>query len=172
MEQQDLTEAYLATVLQRLRDEGFGCQENVGHGDYVFRWVAKRTRFELTKFGFSETFFVFERFGSLDLDSLKAFSANCFGYATKAKSIPLPRGIFESVWCFPVALVDGIDAAVSEAVRSQAPSRHWSSAEMPVIYDVGSGTLHYFEKTPAWGAAYYGGFRKLIRTLLAPEGPV
>lgn len=170
MELQERAEAYLAGVVRCLRDEGFGCRENVRHGDYVFRWVAKRTRLELAKFGFSETFFAFAGFDSLDLDSLRAFSANCYRYATKARSISLPRGILESVWCFPVALVDRVDAAVSEAVRNEAPPRHWSSAEMPVIHDVSSGTLHYFEKTPVWGAAYYGGFRKQIGKFLAPKG--
>ena len=168
MEERDAAKGYLTSVIQRLRAQGFDCSENVGHGDQVFSCVGKRTRFELTKFGFSETFFVFAEFPSVDIGSLRQFSAKCFEYAKKEKSIPLPRGLFESVWCFSVALVDAIDAHTSEAVRNEAPAKHWASAEVPVVYDLKSRALYYFDKTPMWGAAYYAAFRKTVREMLAP----
>jgi hypothetical protein len=53
-------------------------------------------------------------------------------------------------------------------VREEAPPKHWAANEIPVVYDAATNRLHYFEKTPVWGAAYYKGFRKLIVELLAP----
>jgi hypothetical protein len=168
MEERNAAKGYLAGAIQRLRAEGFGCSENVPYRDQVFSWVARRTRFELTKSGFSETFFVFAELPSVDRSSLRRFSAKSFRCAKKMRRIPLPCGLFESVWCFPVALVDGIDADTSEAVRNETPPRHWASAEIPVVYDLTSGALCYFEKTPIWGRAYYAKFRKTIREVLGP----
>ncbi len=161
-------EIYLSSVTRRLKTEGFDCTEEVSFGNSDFKCVAKRTKFKLSKFGFSETFFIFGEFSSLDTNSLKNFSSKCFQYAKEARSIRLPCGFFESVWCFSVAIVDSIDAATAEAVRNAAPTKHFGAAEIPVIYDCNSNTLYYFEKTPMWGAAYYAGFRKLIQKLLAP----
>jgi hypothetical protein len=68
---------------------------------------------------------------------------------------------------YAVAMVDGLDAATTDAVKTHAPPRHWAAAEVPVVYDRGSGKLCFFEKTPMWGAAYYRGFRKEIAKFLA-----
>jgi hypothetical protein len=166
--EEDVLKGYLSKVIQRLVSAGFSCQENVAHDGSLYRCVARRSRFELTKAGFAETFFLFAELPSLSVDSLRRFSANCFAYAKKTKKIPLPCGLFESVFCFPVAIVDGVDAAVAESVRAKAPPKHWASFEMPVVYDLRSNALHYFEKTPAWGAAYYASTRKTIQELLPP----
>src|SRR5262245_39496381 len=159
---------YLREVRQRLEAEGFACRDDVAFDGRRFRWVAHRCRFELTKFGYSETFFVFADFASLDWPALQSFAADGFRYALQNRSVPLPRGFFESVWCYPVALVAYAPADVVEAVQTQTPPKHWASAEIPVIYEAGAGELHYFKKTPFWGAAYYRGFRQTIERLLGP----
>jgi hypothetical protein len=168
MKEQNTTNDYLTKVIQRLRNEGFDCRENVTYSGQIFKYVAKRTRFELTKFGFSETFFVFAEFPLLDTSSLRKFSTKCYEYAKKTKSIPLPCGLFEYVLCFSVAITGGIDMVLAEAVRNETPTKHNASAEIPVVYDLKSNTLYYIEKTPLWGAVYYAGFRKTIQKLLAP----
>ena len=38
---------------------------------------------------------------------------------------------------------------------------------MPVVFDLASGSLYYFEGTPLWGAAYYAGFRREVQANLA-----
>lgn len=167
MEEQNAARAYISTVIPRVGEQGFDCTQDVAYGDETFLCVARRARFELGKFGFAETFFVFGEFSSVDTRALTEFSGKCFKYALSAKRVPLPRGLFESVFCYSVALVDRVDDAVASAVRSQAPARHWASAEIPVVYETESGALHYFEKTPVWGGAYYAGFRKTIQELLA-----
>ncbi len=167
MTEKNAAESYLERVTERLKAAGYDCLTDVTHNDQIFACAAKRTRFELTKFRFSETFFTFAEFPALTVDGLRAYSSQSFEYALRSRSIPLPRGFFESVFCFPVALVADVATATSDAVRNNAPTRHWGSAEVPVVYDLNSGTLHYFEKTPIWGAAYYAGIRKTIEQMLS-----
>jgi hypothetical protein len=162
-------ETFLSTVRPRLVSEGFDCQEDVSFDGNKFPLAARRSRFEVTKFGFAETFFVFDAFPEIDMAGLHSFSDTSFRYALSAKTIPLPRGLFEAVFCFPVAVVPQVQASTGETVRNEAPRRHWSSFEMPVIFETASSTLYYYEKTGVWGAAYFAGFRNLIRTLLTAE---
>ena len=54
----------------------------------------------------------------------------------------------------------------AESVRNDAPPKHRAASEIPVVYDTTQRQLHYFEKTPMWGAAYYKGFRKQIGQFL------
>ncbi len=70
--------------------------------------------------------------------------------------------------CFPVAIVDGIDRATSTYIRNEAPPKHIEFDEMPVVYDLNSGALYYFEKTPLWHWALWGPMRNAIQRQLAP----
>jgi hypothetical protein len=159
---------YLTDVTARLSANKFECTRNVGIGDWRFDLAARRTRLELTKFGFAETFFVFGLAPEIDGQALAEFSNASWVYAMNARKMSLPVGMFESVFSFAVAVVPSVDAALAEVVRNQRPERHFSSFEMPVIVDLSARTLHYFEKTGVWGFAYFAGFRKLIRKQLAP----
>jgi hypothetical protein len=161
---------WLSTVQRRLADAGYVIREDVPLGDRTFPLVARRTAFQLTKFGSSESFFIFAEFEQLDKDSLRRFSADAFRCALRDRIIPLPRGWFESVWCYAVAITRAADDATLNSVRNDTPPRHWASGEIPVVYDLTQRKLVYFEKTPIWGAAYYRGFRKTIRRLLEENG--
>ena len=157
---------WLQTTLQDLSRDGFVVSENVGHADGTMRAVARRTRFELTKFGFSETFFIFREFASIDAAALRKFSADAFALAKRSKAVPLPCGLLECVWCFAVAIAGRVESAVADSVRNDAPTKHWAAAEIPVVLNQAEGRLYYFEKTPLWGAAYYRGFRTKIKRYL------
>lgn len=160
------TNDWLEKTLHNLSRDGFVISENVGHAGGTMRAVARRTRLELTKFGFSETFFVFREFESISTDSLRRFSSEAFKLARQSKTIPLPRGLFESVWCFAVAVANRVEDAVAVSVRNDAPTKHWAAAEIPVVFHQAERKLYYFEKTPLWGAAYYSGFRSQIQRYL------
>ncbi|MEZ6102810.1 MAG: hypothetical protein R3E01_28035 [Pirellulaceae bacterium] len=157
---------WLQTKLQRLAVEGFVRLEQDGKAEVGIEAIARRTRFEISKFGFSETFFIFRRFDSLNAQALRDFSSNAFRLAKLSKTIPLPCGVFESVWCFAVAVADQVDGTAAESVRNVAPPMHWAAAEIPVIFNQADRRLYYFEKTPLWGAAYYSGFRSQIKRFL------
>ena len=166
MEERDTVQGFLSSAIGRLSEGGFTATRDVSFEGEVFLCAARRTKFELTKFGYSETFFVFAEFSTLGFDELEAFSGRGFRYALGARTNPLPRGFFASVFCFPVALVHSVGADTAQTVRNNLPVKHWSAAEVPVVYDLTSGALHYFEKTPMWGAAYYNGFRRTIQQML------
>jgi hypothetical protein len=162
--------SWLGIVRNRLAGAGFVILENVRFDGRSFPVVARRSRFELTKFGFSENFFIFEEFDDPTTKELRAFSADAYRYAKKHRAIWLPCGLFESVWSYAVAITREVNAPILASVRTETPPKHWASAEIPVVYVETEGTLAYFEKTPLWGAAYYAGFRKQIQRLLGENG--
>jgi len=159
-------DGWLQAAMGRLSAQGFALAEGVSCEGQTFAAVAHRSAFELSRFGNAETFLVLAEFDALDRASLRAYSARAFRYAMAHKRSALPPGLFESVQCFAVAIVDALDPAVAEAVRREAPPKHWACFEIPVVYERNSGALIFYEGTPAWGAAYYAGMRKQIRALL------
>lgn len=159
-------DAYLGKVRERLAKEGFGCQENVADGE-PFLLVAHRSRLGLTKVGNVDTFFFFAHFPSLTSNELRAYSGRCFDHALHSRGRWPPRGLFEGVFSYAVALVDRAADETIQAVRNDPTPKHWSAGEIQVIYDLGAEKLYYFERTPLWGAFYYGGQRKTIKRLLA-----
>jgi hypothetical protein len=168
-------DVYLSEITKRLKAEHFRIDKNITYRNQTFDYVAKRTRYEIDKSGFAATFFLFARFSSLDISSLRNFSKISFKYAVRAGGtiplaggIPLPRGLFLSIVCYPVAIVDTIDKDTVETLRSKAPPKHWVAGEMPVVYSLASKTLYYCEITPMWGALYYGQMRQTINNMLAP----
>jgi hypothetical protein len=156
------TKDWLQKTLQNLSHEGFVISENVARPSGTVRALARRTRFEPTKFGFSETFFVFCEFESISASALRRFSSDAFELAKQSKTISLPCGFFESVWCFAVAITNRVEDAAAVSVRNDTPTKHWAAAEIPVVFNQTDGKLYYFEKTPLWGCAYYSGFRSQI----------
>jgi hypothetical protein len=166
---------YLSQITQRLKADGFVIEENITYKGQTFDYVAKRTRFEIDKFGFAATSYILARFASPDISSLRNFSQISFKFALRAggiiplgSGIRLPRGLYVSVWCYPVAIVDDIAKAIKEAIRSQAPPKHFMAFEMPVVYSLESGELYYCEVTPIHGGLYYDQMRLTINSMLAP----
>lgn len=160
--------SYLSKVLQRLGNDGFECYENVTYNDYFFKFVAKKSNFKWI-LGHAEAFFVFGEFSSIDARSLREFSTNCIEYARKTRSSS-PLTII--LVCFPVAIVNSINKVTSEYVRNEAGHFHQALLsgavmEMPVVYDLVSNTLYYFEKTPFMGWAAWGRLRETVQRLLA-----
>lgn len=159
--------SWAETVSRRLSSDGFSISREVEFSGQRFCLVAHRCQFEITKFGMAETFFVFGDLPTCDRDSVRMFSSVAFQFAKKSRSIPLPCGLFESVYCFPVCMVQGLDESTGESVRHEPPPKHWAAAEVPVVHDRRDSKLYFFEDTPLWGAAYYEGFRKQIRKYLS-----
>jgi hypothetical protein len=159
-------ERWLKRACNRLEETGFVISDDVKFKGQVYPIVARRSRFDLSKFGYSEEFFVFGDFDRLGAKEFRAFSAGAFRYAKRHRVNPLPCGFFESVWCFCVAITDEVSDATLDSVRQDEPPKHWGAAEIPVIYDRESGDLFYFEGTPLWGAFYHAAHRSQIENLL------
>ena len=166
MEKESFLKAYVQSVLERLYSEGFKCAENVFYGGQTFAAVAHKSKFELSKFGMFERFFVLQYLPSIDSMSLRRFSSHCFNYATSSKETPLPLGFFAALVCYPVAIVDVVDQATAIAIANETPPKHMGAFEFPVIYELGTRRLYYLDRTPVWGAAYFNGFKnEAYRTL-------
>ena len=164
--QSQKSDAWLTHVAGRLCGDGFEPLPPPSYAPSGFTFAARRSRFELTKFGMSETFFVFAGIPALDPNAMRGFSSAAFQFAIRSKAVPLPCGFFESVWTFPVAITSNLDPRMADWLRNTEPPKHWSAGEIPVAFDAATGALSFYERTPAWGAAYYAGFRKQIRAYL------
>jgi hypothetical protein len=99
---------WLNSARNRLASAGFVILDDVPFDGWTFSLVARRTRFELTKFGFSESFFLFGEFDRLTTEELRSFSAAAYHCAKEHKTISLPCGLFESVWAYAVAISYGL----------------------------------------------------------------
>ena len=152
---------WLQTAIQRLTMDGFSLIP-----DNMFKVVAHRSRFELSKFGNIETFYTFHEFDYTDANLLRRFSADAFNHAMQLKTNPLPCGFFECVWSFAVAVSHNVDEVTAQMIKTESPPKHWSAFEMAVCYDAPRHGLYYFEQTPVWGAAYYAGIRNQIKKYL------
>jgi hypothetical protein len=166
-ERKEVTD-YLSIVKQRLQSGGFKIIEDITYRNQPLRCVAKRSRFQLEFNGYTEFFFIFAEFPTLEETSLREFSSKCFRYAKRYRSNPLPCGLFEGVVCFPVALCDTTNKYVVKAIRNNNPSLHFAAFELPVIYNLRTRQLYYFEKTPLWGGWYWGYFRVMATAMLSP----
>jgi len=169
MQKEKITEEYKLEVVERLRTLGFSIKADVRYRGQSFALVAKRTTFEIERFGFVETFFVLAGINIRDATTLKEYSKKCFAYASRSSRMPLPRGLFRSTVCYSVAICYGADAAVANAVKNTEPPRHYSATEIPVICDLEAGQLYYLERTPDWGSVYWDGIRDNIVKVLSPK---
>ncbi len=160
------TDEGLHRICSRLAPDGFELFHNVQAANGVFRLVARRSRFELSKFGIHEVFFVFADVYNPDPNTMSGYSAAAFAQALSMKKTSIPRGLAAAITCFSVAITDTAGPEVVNSVRNNAPSKHWAAFEIPLLWSPATGQVCYFEKTPVWGAAYYLGFRKLIQKYL------
>jgi hypothetical protein len=157
---------YLSNVASRLHGQGFQIISDIRHRSQLFGFVARRSRFEVEKYSRVATFLVFSRFRSPEIRVLREFSSDAFNYATRASRVRPPRGLFYAIVCFPVAVVDTVDEATSQAIRRKAPPKHWASFEMPVVCCLQDHSLHYPEISPIWGHLHYDQLRETIRETL------
>lgn len=157
---------WLGQVSQNLTMNGFAPLAQQIYQPQGYKYAVRRSRLELSKFGNAEYFFTFAEIPNLTPDVLLKYSAAAFRFALNNKSFPLPCGLFEAVFCFAVVITANLHPELADSLRAAEPIKHWSAFEMPVVFDLANGGLHYFEKTPVWGAAYYAGFRREIQSNL------
>ena len=160
------SDAWLSSVAGKLQADGFVPLPPQTYQAAGFKFATRRSRFELSKFGNVETFFVFADIPQLTPQLMSSFSSAAFQFAMRSKASPLPCGFFEAVFCFAVALASQIDPQTAQYLRSDSPPAHWGAGEIRAAFDAASGYLYYLEGTPLWGAAYHAGFRRQIQTYL------
>ena len=157
---------WLEHVSQKLAGNGYLPMAPEKYQPLGYKYAVHRSRFEPSKFGMAERFFLFAEIPNLDGAVLQQFSSTSFKFANNNKSAPLPNGFFMAVFCFPVVITENLHPQLAESVRNTAPTKHWAANEIPVVFDLANGDLCYFLGTPLWGAAYYAGFRREIENNL------
>lgn len=161
-------DSYLAQAKSRLVGSSYSWTDSVAVEGGSFDAVARRSTVQLTKFGVWESFFVFRHVPRLDPSSMQTFMQEAFRFALEHRASKLPRGLFAGLAVFAVAMSEDVEPETTRRVREQTPPKHWAANEIPVVYEARAPRIHYFEKTPVWGAAYFKGFRKQIEQFLAP----
>jgi hypothetical protein len=159
---------YLLKITEKLEQQNFKIEKNLEYDNQVFEYIAKRRKFEIERFGFCTTFFLFARFKTPNIYLLNDFSTKALRYAKKDNGIHPPRGFFYVLLCFPVAIVDSIDQDTVEQIRNKEPPRHWAASEKLVVYSLETAMLFYCEATFTYGALYYDWDRKIIKEILTP----
>lgn len=159
--------SWLQQVSQKLAANSYGSMPPEKYQPQNFKYAAHRSRFEITKFGMAENFFVFAEIPNLSAQVLQQYANAAFNFANQNKKVSLPNGLFVATFCYAVAITAHLDQQFAEYVRNTMPTSHWGAFEFPVIFDLATGNLCYYEKTPLWGAAYYRGFRNEIQMNLA-----
>ena len=156
----------LSALAEHMRSLNFKVKTGVQFEGQPFAIVAWKGGFELlTRV---EYFFFVTQFDVLDLSTMKSYSQKCYRYCAKNRVVPL------SVFCtvsYSVALVGGVDENVAATVRRNEPTKHWSSAESPIIWDLSTGLFHYSEATtefPDLRGLDFDMWRKTALEALAP----
>lgn len=91
--QSGVTREALSTVdelVERLQSLGYTVTADVKYEDHAFSYIAQKACFEVDKLSFVETFFMIERFQSLDEATLSDYGETCGKYAMCHRRIHLP----------------------------------------------------------------------------------
>jgi len=89
---------------------------------------------------------------SIDRNIIKEYSKNCLKYALRNKP-GLPRGFQNGVVSNNVLVSDNITPDALEFVNTR-PKKHFSAFELPMIYDLNTNTLYYYQGGVIFGAVY------------------
>jgi hypothetical protein len=163
-----VTDDYLATLIDRLRQSGFRVRESIRFRDSAFACCASKThlyRQELVTF--IRTTVVVSKLGRADFAKLKAFSAQAFRYTNRTYGLLPPYGLFYATECFAVAIVDSIDSTETVAAIENYRHRHWAAAEILVVFNKNSNKLHY-RTAPYFGLFMNARSKAFIEAMLTP----
>jgi hypothetical protein len=156
--------AYFEALRGRLHGAGFK-DESPPPGSTL---MSRRRAIKLSRFGLVDTVVAVSTLRLRpDAAQLQVFAAEAVNSARAGKA-RLALGLGNSIVVYPVLVADAIPDELKQFVSSYEPKR-WSIIEFPVVVDVSSGELAFYEKTPAWGAAYFRTTRREARDLLAPR---
>lgn len=165
---QEKYQEYISQVLVQLRSRDFKLNSAIDYKQHIFNVVAKKTQFQIERGGYVITFFIFSQFVASSFELLQKYSASCFSYCRENSGIHPPRGVFFSLVCFPVAIVDKIDTTEIETLQHHEPPKHWAASEMLAVYDMTKREIYCYQETPYWGSLYYDDLRQTINKILNP----
>lgn len=96
--------------------------------------------------------------------SVPAFEAvlnESWGYA-KFHHNGLPRGFQSASAVITILISSHVDQHAIDYCRELRAGKKWAGCSVPVAIDTTHNHLHYFTKTPFWGAIYFPYIKNLI----------
>lgn len=161
---------FLASTRAALSDDGFLISENLRFRKYEFALIAGKIRFDFVAMPiYLEEFFLFYRCDAPDLNTITELCSAGWTYATAHRHqrpwLSWLLGV--NVCSNTIVVCPVVHASVAEAIRTGTPPNHFREGfEVPLAYDVSTQKLHYFEKVPWLGGAFYTEIRKVIKKRL------
>jgi hypothetical protein len=162
---------FLDDLAGRLTSAGFSVRRDFDISPYRLDLFAGRSKFELSKFGKLTRFVGVSRGNLVDIARVQDFSARVSKYALDNPGTVLPRGLGGAVFVIPVLVSEDFDETVKNWIAKTSPPKHWAAIEFPVLVSTGEGRIYYCGKTPIWGAAYYRGLRKFVKSMIGNSQP-
>lgn len=157
---------WLESLTANLIAQNYTIKNSESYDGVTYSLAAHRGRFEITKFGYAEYFYLVSELHNPTLEQVKQACAKSFTYGYIHRKLQIPAGIISSCFVFQILLVDHVSTEIAEYITSTIPPKHWAKMEFPVVIDLSSDKVYVCEKTPLWGAAYFGGFRKQAKAML------
>ncbi len=95
-------------------------------------------------------------------EKIEGYSGELFNYA-KNNYTGIPGGLQSGIASIAILAAENIENSAKEYCYSFSKKR-WSGFEVPVLVDLSSKEIIYFNKRPLWGFIYYSFLKKLIET--------
>ena len=134
---------------------------------YLLDIVAIASAYEVSKFGKMSRFIIVSGMDNVTTsDLVRNFSYTATKFSLDNRDSLLPRGFGGSLLSIPTIVSESFSEEVKNWVGRNRPPRHWAAFEFPVLVSTLERQIYYYKKTPIWGAAYYGGFRKFVEEVL------
>ena len=110
--------------------------------------MAKKTEFELVRFGFFSTIFVVSKSTNPGISELINYSSVSYKIAKKSTPILPPRSLMYGFLCFPFVIAEELDSETQVNVRQLYMPKHWAAFERLVVFNAADSRLYYSEKRP------------------------
>ncbi len=162
----DKLENYHSLLEQWLKYYGF---ENLNvHADAGADSVFKRSRVEAIKFGKVDFYICTKNIPDAAPESVQEFSSKMFNLANRHRS-GAPLGFGATIQVFPLIITENITNELANFIKSVYCPKHFAASEFPSVIDLNTGYVYFYQTTPVWGYAYYGGYRRDSYNFFSPE---
>lgn len=130
--------------------------------------VYLRSRVEATKFGNVDFYVCAKYIPNATPDLIKDYSSKMFSLSNRHRT-GVPLGFGAMLQVFPLIITENVTNESANFIKSNYCPKHFAACEFPSIFDLGTGYVYYYESTPIWGYAYYGGYRRDAFSFFSPE---
>ncbi len=93
-----------------------------------------------------------------------------YNFAKETNRIPLLRGMQFGYMVIPVIVTSNPSDDLINYAQS-APENRWCIFDFPVLLDLVTNNVHYYQQTSFWGAFFFSDLRKIASKYLTPIMP-